>query len=127
MADNKPLPIQSGPKSRQITVPMPGHLKAQLPKSILSDGYNMRQKSKWVTEAIESLLSNPEWEGVLLSEVSIKPDTKDVFRIPAELVVRINQEAARISLENPSLRANLSSIVRAAINRRLMGFFHPVR
>ena len=117
------VPLKTAPKSKQVTVKMTSDLKDALPMSILNDGYNMREKSKWVVEAIKSLLSNDTWEGALLSEVSTKPDSKDVFRIPSDVLTIINKEAARVSMDDPSLKANQSSIIRAAINRRLMGFF----
>jgi len=120
----KAIPLNMGPKSKQVTVKMTNALKTNLPRSILNDGYNMRQKSKWVVEAIISLLANSDWEGALLSEVSIKPETKDVFRIPSDVLATINKEAARIEMNHPSLRANQSSIIRAAINRRLMGIYN---
>ena len=120
----KAIPLNMGPKSKQVTVKMTNALKTNLPRSILNDGYNMRQKSKWVVETIISLLANSDWEGALLSEVSIKPETKDVFRIPSDVLATINKEAARIEMNHPSLRANQSSIIRAAINRRLMGIYN---
>ncbi|MFK5948245.1 MAG: hypothetical protein QM500_05705 [Methylococcales bacterium] len=122
----KSIPLDMGPKSKQVTVKMTMDLKDSLPLAILNDGYNMRQKSKWVVEAVQSLLSNSEWEGALLSEVLVKPDTKDVFRIPSDILATINKEAARVAMENSSLRANQSSIIRASINRRLLGFFTKV-
>jgi len=126
MVKNKSIPLDMGPKSKQVTVKMTTDLKDSLPIAILNDGYNMRQKSKWVVEAVQSLLSNSEWEGALLSEVLVKPDTKDVFRIPSDILATINKEAARVAMDNSSLRANQSSIIRASINRRLLGFFTKV-
>lgn len=123
MADKKTTPLNMGPKTKQVTVKMSTELKLNLPKSILNEGYNMREKSKWVVEAVKSLLSNNDWEGALLSEVLVKPDTKDVFRIPSDVLAKINKEAARVSMDHPSLRANQSTIIRAAINRRLLGFY----
>jgi hypothetical protein len=80
----------------------------------------MRQKSKWVVEAINLLFDREDWEGALLSELVIKPDSQDVFSIPDELVKKINQEAHRVAILNPSLNPNQSTIIRAAINRRIL-------
>lgn len=115
--------MSTSPLIRKVTVKLPSALKSSLPSRILADGYNMRQKSKWVVEAINSLMINNGWEGALISELVIKPDTQDVFSIPNDLVLKINHEAHRISLKNPSLNANQSTIIRAAINRRMLGFF----
>ena len=123
MVDNAPRPIRETPKIKKVTVKMPSYLKQELPTRIIQDGYNMREKSKWVVEAVRSLLANKEWEGALLSEIMNKPDTHDVFSLPSDLVNEMSREAGRISMEKPSLNANQSTIIRAAINRRLLGFF----
>jgi len=123
MAEKRPPALSTSPLIRKVTVKLPLVLKSSLPSRILADGYNMRQKSKWVVEAINSLLAKDGWEGALLSELMVKPDTQDVFSIPNELVLKINHEAHRVGLTNPSLNANQSTIIRAAINRRLLGFF----
>lgn len=123
MAENRPQALSTSPMIRKVTVKLPSVLKSSLPSRILADGYNMRQKSKWIVEAINSLLAKEGWEGALLSELVVKPDTQDVFSVPNELVLKINHEAHRVALSNPSLNANQSTIIRAAINRRLLGFF----
>jgi hypothetical protein len=123
MVDTVPRPLREVPKIKKVTVKMPSYLKQELPTRIIQDGYNMREKSKWVVEAVHSLLANKEWEGALLSEVVNKPDTHDVFSIPSNLVNEMAREAGRVSMEKPSLNANQSTIIRAAINRRLLGFF----
>jgi hypothetical protein len=106
---------------RKVTVKLPSSLKLSLPVQILNDGYNMRQKSKWVVEAINELLSKNGWEGALLSELMVTPNTQDVFSVPEIVVNKINQEVHRVALLNPSLNASQSSIIRAAINRRMLG------
>jgi hypothetical protein len=123
MDKKRPQALSTSPLIRKVTVKLPSVLKSSLPSRILADGYNMRQKSKWVVEAINSLILNDGWEGALISELVVKPDTQDVFSIPSELVLKINHEAHRIALKNPSLNANQSTIIRAAINRRILGFF----
>ena len=123
MVKKRPQELSTSPLIRKVTVKLPSALKFSLPSRILADGYNMRQKSKWVVEAIYSLLAKDGWEGALLSELVVKPDTQDVFSVPNELVLKINHEAHKVALNNPSLNANQSTIIRAAINRRLLGFY----
>ncbi|MBS3952558.1 hypothetical protein GO003_023490 [Methylicorpusculum oleiharenae] len=121
MGDRLAQHILESSSVRKITVKLPSSLKSSLPVRILNDGYNMRQKSKWVVEAINELLSREGWEGALLSELMIKPNAQDVFSVPESVVNKINQEAHRVALLNPSLNATQSSIIRAAINRRMLG------
>jgi len=121
MGDRLAQCILESSSVRKITVKLPSLLKSSLPVRILNDGYNMRQKSKWVVEAINALLSRNGWEGALLSELMVTPNTQDVFSVPEIVVIKINQEVHRVALLNPSLNANQSSIIRAAINRRMLG------
>ena len=123
MAENRLKILKPKSGVRKVTVKLPSSLKSCLPSRILSDGYNMRQKSKWIVEAICSLLANENWEGALVSELVVKPDSQDVFSIPSGVVEKINHEVHRIGTINPSLNANQSTIIRAAINRRLLGFY----
>ena len=127
MVESRPKPLLQISKVKKVTVKLPQDLKDSLPVKILNDGYNMRQKSKWVVEAVRSLLlSNKEWEGALLSETIVRADAQDVFSIPSGVVTLMNREAHRVAMENPSLNANQSTIIRAAINRRLLGFFQLI-
>lgn len=123
MVDARLKPLKAAPKVRKVTVKMPRHLKSRLPAQILADGYNMRQKSLWIVEAVRALLGKPNWEGALVSEMVVKPDAQDVLSFPTDVVAQINREARRVALANPSLNANQSTIIRAAINRRLLGFY----
>lgn len=108
-------------KTKKVTVRMPGVLKNELPKQVLESGYNMREKSKWVAEAVVRLIERNDWEGALLSEVITKTDSQDVFSIPASVIIALDNEVRRLA-PNLSIQANRSSIIRAAINRRLLGF-----
>ena len=105
---------------------MPISMKAALPATVIGQGYNMRQKSQWVAEAVRSLLSGKEWEGALVSEMVSKVDSQDVFSLPSDIVALIASEIRRVSEVNLSLNANQSTIIRAAINRRTLGFFKKV-
>ena len=123
MDNRPPKPLKSKPPIKKVTVRLPAELKQQLPLKILSDRYNMREKSKWVVEAVRSLMRLPDWEGALLSEALTKTDAQDVFTMPTELVEEMNREVARLAMEKPSLNASQSAIIRAAINRRVLGIF----
>jgi len=121
---NRPKPLVKEIKNKKITVKLFKEVKKALPLHILNDGYNMREKSQWVADAIGSLISNLDWESVLLSEIDVKPDAQDAFSLPNELMLRVGIEIRRINQEHPSLDATQSSIIRAAINRRLLGFYN---
>lgn len=122
MAEVKKVrPLKTAAKVKKITVKLTKEDKKKLPMQILEDGYNMREKSKWVVEAVVALLKIKDWEGALMSQISTKPDDQDVFTFPSDVVEHLTHEAHRVSMERPSLKANQSTIIRAAINRRMMG------
>jgi hypothetical protein len=109
-------------KKRKVTVLVPTALKEKVPAAVIHDGYTMRQKSLWISDAIESLLNEPSWEGSLISDRALRPDDKDVLSFDPKLIQRMTQAVEVVQKENPGLKASISAIVRVAINRRLLGF-----
>lgn len=126
MDKNKPKPLKMRSSIKKVTVKMPSTMKSSLPGMVIGDKYNMRQKSQWVAEAVKSLISGKDWEGVLVSEMVSKVDAQDVFSLPGDLITLLTAEIRRVTELNPSLNANQSTIIRAAINRRALGFFKKV-
>ncbi len=123
---NKPIPLGAESKNRKVTVRIFKEVKSALPIAIVKDGYNMRGKSLWISDAVRSMLNSAGWESVLVSELEAKPDGQDVFTIPRTLMTQIANEIRRINIEHPSLNPTQSAIIRAAINRRLLGFYKKV-
>ena len=113
-----------GDDVRRISVRLSQRLKDRLPTCVTRDGYGMRGKSQWVAEAVVSLLRREGWEGALLAERVAPTDSQETFQLPADLVQRIQEEVRRVDQAHPSLHASQSTIVRAAINRRMLGIYH---
>lgn len=44
------------PNKIKVTFAVPNNLKNELRKHVIKDGYGLRGKSKWISEAVESLL-----------------------------------------------------------------------
>jgi len=110
-------------KIKKITVKMTKKTKAEIPKAVIDDGYNLREKSKWVVAAVEDFVKKPvkDIEGALVSELLTNTlDTHDVFSLPTDLVTEINQVSAKVVLEHPGVKPSQSSIIRAAISRKLL-------
>ena len=123
---NKPIPLGVEHKKKKVTVKIFKDVKSALPKAIIMDGYNMRGKSRGIADAVRSMLNSKGWESVLVSELELKPDGQDVFTMPKTLMTQITSEICRINIEHPSLNPTQSAIIRAAINRRLIGFYKKV-
>ena len=107
-------PLKATPKIRKVTVKMPTQHRTDCPPQILADGYNMRQKSKWVSEAVESLLP---------TALGRRPGIREGGQAGRRRCLldsgRADDESesggAPINAAHPSLNANQSTIIRAAI------------
>lgn len=121
MAKPKPIKVKSPSSVKKVTIRMPQFMRDDVHRKMIEEGYNLRQKSKWVAEAVEYLIGPSEWEGVLLSQADVEADTQDVITLPVDLHERLSLEMRRLLSSKPFLNPSLSSIIRAAIQRRCMG------
>lgn len=120
----RPLPLAEGREDvRRVSIRLSQRLKNRLPTCVTEDGYGLRGKSQWVAEAVTSLLLREGWEGALLAERVAPTDSQETFQFPADLVQRIQEEVRRVDRLYPGLYASQSTIVRAAINRRMLGIY----
>lgn len=95
------------------------HLKMQ--QRIISDGYGMRGKSKWIIEAIEKFLELPDYPTL----VDIADDMDQLsevvsIRLPEELLLKIEQAIINVRRNYPSMEGVQSNVVRASIMQRLL-------
>lgn len=120
--DRPKLPgAKASSRVKKITIRMPKYMKEDIPKTMIKEGYNFRQKSKWICVAIEAMISRKDWEGALMSQASIFKGEVDVYTIPLTLHEKLTHEVRRLSSEKPFLNPSMASIIRAAIQRRCMG------
>lgn len=89
--------------------------------SVVKDGYNFREKSKWLENVLDIFLARNEWEGALLSELVVRSETIDVFSLSKAALQNLDLKIAEVDGRNKSLGASRSSVIRAAINRHLLG------
>lgn len=95
------------------------HYKMQ--QRIISDGYGMRGKSKWIIEAIEKFLELPDYPTL----VDIADDMDQLseiisIRLPEILMSKIDQAIIKVRRHFPAMEGVKSNVVRASIMQRLL-------
>lgn len=95
------------------------HFKMQ--QRVISDGYGMRGKSKWIVEAIESFLQLPDYP--TLADIADDMDQlSDVIsiRLPNELTAKIDGAVIEVRRHYPAMEGVKSNLIRASIMQRLI-------
>ena len=95
------------------------HYKMQ--QRIISDGYGMRGKSRWIIEAIEQFLQISDYPSL----VDIAGDMEKLnemvsIRLSEELVVKIDQAIIKVRRQFPAMEGVKSNLIRASIMQRLI-------
>ncbi|MCD6039728.1 MAG: hypothetical protein K0S27_1128 [Gammaproteobacteria bacterium] len=95
------------------------HYKMQ--QRIISDGYGMRGKSRWIVEAITSFLELPDFPAL----VDIAGDMNQLneiisIRLPESLMAKIDQAIIDIRRHYPAMEGVKSNLIRASIMQRLI-------
>lgn len=106
---------------RRISVILSENAIREVRERMLSDGYSLREKSKWVSEAIDSFLDLKEYHSLVkLAELVDDFSRKEVIYISNELDSKIDQAIVDVRKEYPNLEGVKSLIIRASIVRRLV-------
>jgi len=109
------------PRKRRATVQLPTKLKEQISQSVLSDGYGMRGKSRWINDAVINFLADPGWLDQLESDRISRNDTADCYTLDDNTYASIRRAALKVMQEDP-LNDNPSGIIiRTAICWRIFG------
>lgn len=105
----------------RISVIVPKKASFEIRERMHKEGYSLREKSKWYTEAIESLLSLNDYPQYVEMASLVEDFSKtETIYIPSELDEKLNQAIVEVRKEFPSLEGVKSLIVRASIVRRLL-------
>jgi hypothetical protein len=96
-------------------------LHHRLQQRIIADGYGMRGKSKWIIEAIESLLGFTDYPDLVeIAEDMDQLSDMVSIRIPESLMVRIEQAIVHVRIQHPTIEGVKSNLIRASIIQRLL-------
>lgn len=96
-------------------------LHQRLQQRIISDGYGMRGKSRWITEAIESFLSLPDYPPMvdIADEMDQLSDVISI-RLSDSLAHRMDEAVICIRRQYPAMEGVKSNLVRASIMQRMI-------
>jgi hypothetical protein len=104
----------------RVNVIIPGNMKNELRQRMLKDGYGLREKSIWISEAIESLIKLEDFPALvqMAGMVSNLSDVETVYITP-RLKDSVEEALLNVRRNHPALEGVTSLIVRASIIRRL--------
>ena len=105
----------------RTTVRLPLGVRNEMLQKIIEDGYGFRGKSKWITEAIESLLSLTDFEEFvkIADQMSDLPKAEIVY-FPPYVKANLDQAIIRVRKRFPTLEGVQSCIIRSSIIQRLI-------
>ena len=108
-------------KKVMTSIKLQKNLHRRVLQRIIEDGYGMRGKSRWIIEAIESLLQLSDYpELVDIAEDMDQLSDMVSIRIPEDLMLRIEQAVVHVRKQYPSLEGVKSNLIRASIMQRLL-------
>ena len=100
---------------------LPKAIKQEMLSSIVRDGYGLRGKSKWVSEAIDTLLNMPNFMDYLkLADEMSQLTEPEVIQIPKDLRNKLDNSIIQVRRSLPSLDGVQSSIIRTSIIQRIL-------
>ena len=108
-------------KKMMTSIKLQNKLHLQLQQRIIADGYGLRGKSKWIIEAVESLLHLEDYPTL----VDIADDMDDLsdmvsIRLPEETMLRIEKAVVHVRRRYPTIEGVKSNLIRASIVQRLL-------
>ncbi len=105
----------------RTTVRLPLGVRNEMLQKIIEMGYGFRGKSKWITEAIESLLSLQDFEEyvVIADQMTLLTETEALY-IPIGVKDSLSRSIVKVRKRYPELEGVQSCIIRSSIIQRLL-------
>lgn len=111
------------PKTKKITVRFPKRLRAEMQKALIKSGYGLRGKSKWLKDAIESFLRQPDFveyveHGIDINQAELSE--VEAFYLDTETIQNLKNAFVKVRVKYPLFEGVQSAMIRAAIVYSLM-------
>lgn len=107
-------------KSR-ISFYIPENLQLDFKQQMIKDGYDLKGKSKWVSEAIERLLNIFSYPELVKINDEMRLSGKlDTVSIDRHLKKQLDQAIVDVRKRYPAIEGVQSRIIRTAIVQRLL-------
>lgn len=105
----------------RISVILPRNACTEIRKCMIKDGYSLREKSKWYSEAIKNFLDLPNYQDFVEMAVLVDDLSQiESLYIPSELDDKLENSIITVREKFPALEGVKSLIIRASIIRRLI-------
>lgn len=106
---------------KRISVILPKNVVIEIHKKMLDEGYSLREKSKWVSEAIEDFLTLTDYQALVEIAELVNDLTKnETIYITQSIEDKLDEAIIKVRTQYPILEGVKSLIVRASIVRRLV-------
>jgi len=108
-------------KKTKVTFVLPEALQHDVKQQLVKEGYSLKDKSRWISEAIESLFSIENYHHLVKLNDQMRGFEKpESVVIEESLKQRINEAILTIRRQYPELEGVQSRIMRTAIVQRLL-------
>ncbi len=108
-------------KKKRISVIMSNNAVKEIHSKMLEEGYSLREKSKWISEAIEDFLTLKEYQSLVEMAELVNDLTKnETIYITPDIEDKLDEAIIKVRTQYPTLEGVKSLIVRASIIRRLV-------
>jgi hypothetical protein len=112
--------VKSNKKIR-LSYCLPEAILVDIKNSMMQEGYDLRGKSKWISEAIYQLLYMPNYiDLVMINDQMDGFEKVDAVSIEADLKERLDKAILEIRKAFPIVEGVQSKILRTAIVQRLL-------
>jgi hypothetical protein len=100
---------------------MSSNVVKEIHTKMLDEGYSLREKSKWISEAIENFLTLKEYQSLVEMAELVNDLTKnETIYITPDIEDKLDEAIIKVRTQYPTLEGVKSLIVRASIVRRLV-------
>jgi len=109
-------------KKITTSIKIPKSVVQKLLEQVVHDGYGMKGKSIWISEAIDAFLKLPNYPELVDIATDMEQLEDGMSTVLSEdLIRRIDQSIVEVRKNFPSLEGVKSNIIRASIMQRLVG------
>ena len=106
---------------KRISIILPENALKEIREHMIEDGYSLREKSKWISEAIEDFLKLSEYQSLVeMAELVGQLAKTETIYITSEIEEKLEEAIVKVRQQYPTLEGVKSLIVRASIVRRLV-------
>ena len=108
-------------KKARINVILTENMSKEIRQRMLKDNYSLREKSRWISEAIEDFLKLNDYRNfVEMANLVADLTNTETIHITSDLVEKLENAVLQVRKEYPVLEGVKSLIVRASVIRRLV-------